>query len=80
MGGNLSHFQWHVWWWNLITRLSAREMIISCTFRWPRPLNRGVRLIKVSSKVNEGNKFGDCHYRLLNGGCPLNTGFTVHLP
>ena len=31
----------------------------------------GVRLIKVSFKVNKGNKFGDF------GDCPLNTGFTV---
>ena len=30
-------------------------------------LNRGVRLIKVSFKVNKGNKFGDFGY------CPLNT-------
>ena len=46
-------------------------------FRCPRPLNRGVRLIKVSFKVNEGNKFGDFGYCPLNRGCPLNTGFTV---
>ena len=43
----------------------------------PRPLNRGVRLIKVSFKVNKGNKFGDFGYCPLNRGCPLNTGFTV---
>ena len=43
----------------------------------PRPLNRGVRLIKVSFKVNKGNKFGDFGYCSLNRGCPLNTGFTV---
>ena len=30
-----------------------------------------VRLIKVSFKVNKGNKFWDFGY------CPLNTGFTV---
>ena len=34
-------------------------------FRCPRPLNRGVRLIKVSLKVNKGNKFWDFLY------CPL---------
>ena len=39
----------------------------------------GVRLIKVSFKVNKGNKFGDFGYCPLNRGCPLNTGFTVHL-
>ena len=46
-------------------------------FRCPRPLNRGVRLIKVSFKVNKGNKFGDFSYCPLNRGCPLNTGFTL---
>ena len=46
-------------------------------FRCPRPLNRGVRLIKVSFKVNKGNKFGDFGYCPLNRGCSLNTGFTV---
>ena len=39
----------------------------------PRPLNRGVRLIKVSFKVNKGNKFGDFGYCSLNRGCPLDT-------
>ena len=38
---------------------------------------RGVRLIKVSFKVNKGNTFGDFGYCPLNRGCPLNTGFTV---
>ena len=38
-----------------------------------------VRLIKVSFKVNEGNKFWDFGYCPLNRGCPLNTGFTVFL-
>ena len=33
----------------------------------------GVRLIKVSFKVNKGNKFGDFGYCPLNRGCPLNT-------
>ena len=36
-------------------------------FRCPRPLNRGVRLIKISFKANTGNKFWDF------GCCPLNT-------
>jgi len=40
-------------------------------------INRGVRLIKVSFKVNKGNKFGDFGYCPLNRGCPLNTSFTV---
>ena len=40
-------------------------------------LGVGVRLIKVSFKVNKRNKFGDFGYCPLNRGCPLNTGFTV---
>ena len=39
--------------------LATIVMTISGTFRCPRPLNRGVRLIKVSFEVNKGNKFGD---------------------
>ena len=65
MGVNLSHFRCLACWVVL--------------FRCPRPLNRGVRLIEVSFKVNKGNKFGDFGYCLLNRGCPLNTGFTVIL-
>ena len=41
----------------------------------PRPYNRDVRLIKVSCKVNKGNKFGDLCYCPFNRGSPLNTGF-----
>ena len=59
---------WHVGWWNSI-------------FFW---YFLGVCLIKVSFKVNKGNKFGDFGYYPLNRGCPLNTvssflntGFTV---
>ena len=49
-------------------------MTISGTiFRCARPLNIGVRLIKVSFKINKGNKFGDFGYCPLNRGCPLNT-------
>ena len=54
-------------------------------FRCSRPLNRGVpppggvRLIKVSFKVNKGNKFGDFSYFSLNRGCARNTGFTVEM-
>ena len=33
----------------------------------------GVRLIKVSFKVNKGNKLGDFGYCPLNRGCPLKT-------
>ena len=42
-------------------------------FRCRRPLNTGVRLIKVSFTENEGNKFGDFGYCPLNRGCPVNT-------
>ena len=49
------------------------EVTISGTFGCPRPLNRGVHLIKVSFKVNKGNKFWDFSYCPLNRGCPLNT-------
>ena len=38
-----------------------------------------VRLIKVSVKVNKGNKFGDFGHCPLSRGCPLNTGFTVFI-
>ena len=34
-------------------------------------------MTKVSFKVNKGNTFGDFGYCPFNGGCPLNTGFTV---
>ena len=63
VGGNLSYFRCLACW------------VVEC----PRPLNRGVRLIKVSFKVNKGYKFGDFGYCPLNRGCPLNTGFTVLL-
>ena len=56
-----------------------RNDFLQVLFRCPRPLTRGVRLIKVSFKVNKGNKFWDFGYCLLNRGCPLNTGFTVVL-
>ena len=54
-------------------------------FQVPRPLNRGVRSIKVWFKESKGNKFGDFGYCLLNRGCPLNrvcllnAGFAVFL-
>ena len=52
--------------------------------RCPRPLNRGVNLIKVSFKVNirEINLGTSATVRLIEGvfliRCLLNTGFTVH--
>ena len=54
-----------------------RNDFLQVLFRCPRPLTRGVRLIKVSFKVNKGNKFWDFGYCPLNRRCPLNTGFTV---
>ena len=78
---NLSHFRClDVGLWNLITSVRLIQVGNNRnTFRCPRPLNRGVRLIKVSFKVNKGNKFWDFGYCPLNRGCPLNTGLTVVL-
>ena len=61
---------WKVGWWNLITsvRLIQVGNNRNDNFRY----FLGVRLIKVSFKVNKGNKFWDYGY------CPLNTGFTVY--
>ena len=73
---------WHVGWWNLITSVrlirvgnnrNDHFIEFQVLFRCPRPLNRGVRLIKVSFKANKGNKFWDFGYCPLNRGCPLNT-------
>ena len=91
MGGNFEAIfgisgVWHVGWWNLITSVRLIQVgnnrndhfrYFLGVFLGSRPLNRGVRLIKVSFKVNKGNKFGDFGYCPLNRGCPLNTGFTV---
>ena len=71
--GNLSHFQCLACW---VVKLDYK-CPFKVLFRCPHPLNRGVRLIKVSFKVNKGNKFGDFGYCPLNRRCPLNTGFTV---
>ena len=68
---------WHVGWWNLIT--SVRLIQVGNNRNDHFRYFLGVRLIKVSFKVNKGNKFGDFGYCLLNRGCPLNTGFTVIL-
>ena len=73
---------WHVGWWNLITRVRLIEVGNNrndhfVLFGCPRPLNRGVELIKVSFEEKKGNKFGDFGYCPLDRGCPLNTGFTV---
>ena len=70
---------WHVGWWNLITSVRLIQVgnnrndhfkyFLGVCVRFN---NRGVRLIKVSFKVNKGDKFGDFGYRPLNRGC-LNT-------
>ena len=87
--GNLSHFRclaclvvefnfkcpFNTGWQQYHFRLATIPFQV--LFRCPRPLNRGVRLIKVAFKVNKGNKFGGFGYCPLNRGCPLNTGFTV---
>ena len=80
--GNLSQFLCLACWvvefdYKCPFMLVTIEMTISRTFWCPRPLNRGVRLIKVSFKVSKGNKFWDFVNCPLNRGCPLNTGFTV---
>ena len=51
--------------------LATIEMTISGTFRCPRPLKRGVRLIKVSFKVEVINLGTSATVR--NIGCLLNT-------
>ena len=57
-------------------------MTILGIFRCPRPLNRGVLLVKVSFKVYKGNKLGtSATVRLIESvrliRCPLNTSVTV---
>ena len=77
MGGNLSHFRCLACW--------VVEFNYKCPFLVGNNRNDyfryflgvRVRLIKVSFKVNKGNKFGDFGYCPLNRGCPLNTSFTV---
>ena len=76
MDGNLLHSGvWHVGWWNFIT--SVRLIQVGNNRNDHFMYFLGVRLIKVSFKVNKGNTFGDFGYCPLNRGCPLNTGFTV---
>ena len=80
--GNLSHFRCLAC---RVVEFNYKSPFNTGCQKWPfqvlfrclRPLNRGVRLIKVSFKVNKGNKFWDFGYCPLNRGCPLNTGFTV---
>ena len=72
---------WHVGWWNLITRVRLIEVGNNrndhfVLFGCPRPLNRGVELIKVSfEEKREINLGTSATVRLIR--CPLNTGFTV---
>ena len=71
---------WHVGWWNSVSSVrlipvgnNRNDHFRYILFRCRRPLNTGVRLIKVSFTENEGNKFGDFGYCPLNRGCPVNT-------
>ena len=80
MGGSLSHFRrlacWEV---DLITRVRLIQVGNNRNDHFRYFLgDRSVRLIKVSFKVNNRNKFGDFGYCPLNSGCPLNTGFTLN--
>ena len=70
---------WHVGWWNLITSVRLKQVGNNRNDHFRYFLGVRVRLIKVSFKVNKGNKFGDFGYCPLNRGCPLNTGFTVSI-
>ena len=80
---------WHVGWWNLITSVRLIEVGNNrndhfVLFGCPRPLNRGVRLIKVSFEEKKGNTVNlgtSATVRLIESvriiRCPPNTGFTV---
>ena len=68
---------WHVGWWNLIVSVRLIQVGNNRNDHFRYFLGVRVCLIKVSFKVNKGNKFGDFGYCPLNRGCPLNTGFTV---
>ena len=63
---------WHIGWCNYWDRLQQYR---NDYFRYL--LGVLVRFIKVSFKVNKGNRLGDFGYCPLNRGCPLNTGFTA---
>ena len=74
---------WHVGKWNLMTSVRLIQVGNNRNDYFTYFLGVRVRLIevslliKVSFKVNKGNKFWDLVYCPLNRGCPLNTGFTV---
>ena len=58
---------WHVGWWNLITSgLRLIQVDNNRNYHFRYFLGVRVRLIKVSFKVNKGNRFWDFDY------CPLN--------
>ena len=75
MGGSLSHFWCLVCWVdrNLITSVRLIQVGNNRNDHFRYFLGVRVRLIRVSFKVNKGNKFGDFGYCPLNRGCPLNT-------
>ena len=71
------HDIWHVGQWSLITSVRLIQVGSNTNDHLRYFLGVRVRLIKVSFKVNKGNKFG--HF----GYCPcllwpLNAGFTVN--
>ena len=74
MGGSLCiSGVWHVGWWNLITGVRLIQVGNNRNDYFRYFLGVRVRLIKVSFKVNKGNKSGDFGYCPLNRGCPLHT-------
>ena len=64
---------WHVGWWNLIVSVRLIQVGNNRNDHFRYFLGVRVCLIKVSFKVNKGNKFGDFGYCPLNRGRPLNT-------
>ena len=68
--------------WPFNTGQDNRNSSLGLSKGWPRPLNRGDRLIEVKIKVNRENNFLDFDNWPLNRGWllntgPLNTGLTV---
>ena len=61
----------HVGWWNLITSLHLIQVGNNRNDHFRYFSGVHIRLIKVSFRVNKGNKFGDLGYCLLIEGVPL---------
>ena len=60
--------------WPLNTGQDNRNSSSGLSKGWPRPLNRGDRLIEVKITVIKGSNFRDFDNWPLNRGWPLNTG------